>query len=330
MSLADRMSFAGNGFRYLSGEYLYENVRHVDWWQGEEIHTDRKNTTKTVYSSRLIVTMANGKAIKITDKSQFSKVNTTARKDVHEVMVNAAKRLLEKTFDARMNAYERDIMARNYAEWGSYQLTATGELYYRHAFCFKLDNTKIRCILYPFRLVCLPHHRRWWSRFLHTFMFNSETIELERDRDCFLYVMRKYAGLYWANETLPLHRGKAADGSTDKPKETPSSSVPPQQPKAEKAAHEIPKAKQEVPPPPPPPKPRLGVEHYLGVLALKPDTEWAIIKTEYRGLVKRYHPDLMRGRGANEAELKHAEDTLKTINEAFGWLEDYYRMKPKR
>ncbi len=335
MALAQRMAFFDSGFRYLGRDYLMRDVRHVDWWEGTDRQRGSDGKAIPRYRARLSVTFANGKTLHIRTKRQWSRTNTTIIADVHKVITDAAARLLERSFDFRMDAHERELAQKAFLQWGDHQLTRDGSLYHRNSYCFSLNDPQVRCMLYPFKLVAIPGHPRWWGRLLMRFVRADETLELERDRDCFLYILRKHMGLFWPKEPLRLYRGMAADGA----EKTPPKPEQPQGPRVNshyvpprESPQATPRPRQEEfvpPPPPPPPKPRLGEEYYLGILELREGVEWAEVKSGYRTLAKRYHPDLMRGRGAKEFELKVAEDKLKAINEAYAWLEDYYRMKPK-
>jgi len=315
-----------------------------DWWQGTDRQTGSDGKPIPRYRSRLKITLANGKTIPIRTKSQWSSTNSTILQDAHKVIAEAAEILLARSFNSRMDAYEKDFAQKGYVQWDDYQITRDGSLFYRASYCFNLNDPQVRSMLYSFKLVAMLGHKHWWGKLLMPFVRTDETLELERDRDCFLYLLRRHIGLYWPKEVLRVYRGIQADG-TPVGGATPQGGqasgqgqpVPDYQsvpPRDTPRPQEAPRARQNEyvpppPPPPPPPKPRLGEEHYLGILELREGVVWTEVKSGYRSLAKRYHPDLMRGRGASATELKLAEDKLKTINEAYAWLEDYYRMKPK-
>lgn len=84
-----------------------------------------------------------------------------------------------------------------------------------------------------------------------------------------------------------------------------------------------------MPPPFPPSIAMPSSPQHLATLGLGPEAKWDTVRATYRQLARKHHPDFMRGSGANEVAVKQAEETLKNINEAYGWLEDFYKLKPR-
>jgi hypothetical protein len=68
--------------------------------------------------------------------------------------------------------------------------------------------------------------------------------------------------------------------------------------------------------PPVPPMP-VAERDALAVLELTPPVTFAAIKTQYKTLVKKHHPDLHGG-------SRDAEEKFKSINQAFGILREIY------
>jgi DnaJ like chaperone protein len=53
------------------------------------------------------------------------------------------------------------------------------------------------------------------------------------------------------------------------------------------------------------------------VLDLEETSDFTIIKKQYRKLVRKYHPDIITGQGANKATIDEANTKLQEINEAY-------------
>ncbi|GEM_PF-1757849 len=68
---------------------------------------------------------------------------------------------------------------------------------------------------------------------------------------------------------------------------------------------------------------------YLKILGLDSNASFDEIKTAYRELAKKHHPDLLLAQGVPIERVRDSEEVLKTINSAYRWLSDYYQ-EPKR
>lgn len=309
---ASRLVFEGDAFVYGGRRYLYKDVRHIEFEQDTKRLNLNEPTVQWEFSSTLRVGMDTGKWVSIRLITTIRAVQKTATKSWHASMVQAAERLSALTFNPRMDALMQEVGARKYMRQGVYQVTTNGDLFKRYAFCLNIRSELVNNMLFTNRLVSVRKPKRWWRRVLWSFAHTGERIDLTRDRDCFLYFLRFYTGLYWPNETVRLWHGRAADGSTPKTAEHTGGK---NDPHAEMPVQ---------------PKPVATSVQHLATLGLTVDAKWDEVRGTYRQLARLHHPDLMRGRGAEAEAIKKAEDTLKSINHAYGWLEDFYRLKPKR
>jgi len=62
-------------------------------------------------------------------------------------------------------------------------------------------------------------------------------------------------------------------------------------------------------------------EKHLAVLGLKKGASRKQIKSAYRKMAKKYHPDLLKSKNLNEAQMADAAKTMLEINAAYEWLE---------
>lgn len=330
-----RLQFEGDGFVYAGQKYLYTSVKSVEFKRQTFILT-RQHSQQRVFDSKLRVTFHTGKRLNIYVNRKLGKYQRSPDRGVRDSMAAAAEWLQAYTFNGRMDRYEAEFAAKKFTTWGKYQIAANGDLFRRYAFCFNLRDEQVRCLLYDFHLTCLRRPKAWWKRILLGFMKNGETLDLSVDRDCFLYFMRKHLKMFWTDEPLRLYRGAAAEGTASGGSDG-GSQFEGRQGGGERrqdTRQERPHGRQEsgereAPPPPPPSKPMPSYPQHLATLGLGPDAEWDVVRATYRKLAREHHPDLVRGRGANEAAVKVAEEKLKVFNEAYGWLEDFYKLKPR-
>lgn len=60
------------------------------------------------------------------------------------------------------------------------------------------------------------------------------------------------------------------------------------------------------------------------ILGVSQNAEFSEIKAKYRELVKKYHPDLLMGKGASQIEIQEATKKLQEINEAYEILKEKF------
>ena len=63
-----------------------------------------------------------------------------------------------------------------------------------------------------------------------------------------------------------------------------------------------------------------GAAYFYGLLGLKVGASAAEVKSAYRELAKRYHPDRLRSKSLPKEEVEKAQDLLKKVNEARDWI----------
>lgn len=66
------------------------------------------------------------------------------------------------------------------------------------------------------------------------------------------------------------------------------------------------------------------VHHHLRVLGLAAGVTFAEIRTAYKLMAKRYHPDSVRAQGLPDGEVERSQEILKTINLSYEWLQRHY------
>ena len=62
-------------------------------------------------------------------------------------------------------------------------------------------------------------------------------------------------------------------------------------------------------------------------MGLSKDATFSEIKKKYRELVKKYHPDILMGKGADEEIIQEGTKKLQEINEAYKILKKRFGEK---
>lgn len=223
-----RLRFEATAFVWDGNNYPYVDVRGIEFKQ-HAYKPRADGDVKMLYESYLRIVFAGGKRLTIRLKPGFSKFIRTHDKQVHANVKTVADWFGAYTFNVRMDAYMADFRLKKYIAWGNYQITESGDLFYRHAYCMNLRSEQVRSMLFPFHLACLRRPEALWKRALEMLLKRREVLDLRRDRDCFLYLMERYVRLKWPSEVQRIYRGVAADGSKPAANGAKAENVPPRE-----------------------------------------------------------------------------------------------------
>lgn len=70
-----------------------------------------------------------------------------------------------------------------------------------------------------------------------------------------------------------------------------------------------------------PPRREHPLARHYRTLGAKPGDDMESLKRRYREIVKACHPDVLRARGAGEAEIKRATERMAAVNAAWAAIE---------
>lgn len=207
-------------------------------------------------------------------------------------VARAAAIFSKMTFNQRIDNYLSAMKSKGYVEWGHYQIASDGDLFDKQELILNIHAKTHALRLAPFELILHKTKKSIGER-LKASWTGKRTIPVSRDRDCFLYLMKYQFGITWQGEEVPQLR--SGEGS---------------------AARASTVAQR---------------DRYLHLLGLGGDASRDDIKSAFRQLARRYHPDVLKAGGATPAEVKSAEEFLKLLNHAYEWLtrHDPFTRNPK-
>ncbi len=73
----------------------------------------------------------------------------------------------------------------------------------------------------------------------------------------------------------------------------------------------------------PTPTKKMNLDDAYDILEASRQDSFEIIKKKYRKLVRKYHPDILSGKGADKHTIEEATKKLQVINEAYEMIEKY-------
>ena len=326
--LSGRLLCGAHDFAYNGKVYSYGEVKHVDRWQRIRRRTGHNGRPEVTYDASLALVFNDNSRVFLSPQPWW-RVWAPRDKPYYDKVLEAGEAMAARTFNPRMDGYAARMREKKYVSWGPYQITLSGELYYNFGYCLNLRGADVRCYLYPLRLVCVTRPKQLWKRLIYNFIKIDEIIDLTRDRDCFLTLLHTFLNITWPGETLRpwMNAPRAAGGGAASAGGGGGAAGARQQGGSGRQDGEAAGGTRREAPPRAKVMP--SSVQYLAVLSLHEGADWDAVRASYRKLVKLHHPDLVRGRGASAATVAEAEDTLKRLNEAYAWLEDFYRTKPK-
>ena len=116
-----------------------------------------------------------------------------------EALCAAAEFLLERTFDRRFAKYREQFEAEDRFFYGRYCFCRNGDILKRDRRLYNVHDTHFYILLGPFH-VHLEHKATLFERLRATVGQLGHTIDIGRDRDCFLSMYRLAYGTYWPDE----------------------------------------------------------------------------------------------------------------------------------
>ena len=125
-----------------------------------------------------------------------------------EALQRAHAVLAHMTFEARLASYERDMTERNYFLVGPYQIHRNGDLFKRGKLVLNLNGRDTHAKAGAFEVVVKERKRGGGLRgyLANAFAGAGETIPLEVDQDCVVYMLSTHLGLRWPNHPVPERR----------------------------------------------------------------------------------------------------------------------------
>lgn len=204
----DKLTFFDDTFEYNKKIYDYKNIKNVEFTAVATKHSTNFVHTGTSYDASLFLHFIDGNRLHIKQESSFLR---RKEKERSEAVMRAAGIFMNVTFNWRIEAYECQMNEKGFVSFGKHQISRNGDLFKNNERRFNIIKDDIRLGLGPFHLGCdrrnpgiIDKLRSWWSGPL-------EVIDISTDKDCFLYILKHYLGLYWQEHPAPEKRKSAKE-----------------------------------------------------------------------------------------------------------------------
>ncbi len=203
ISYLEDLVFHDDYFFYRGDKYPYKDVEHVQFTATVTKHSVNFVPTGSSYDVQLFIHLRGRSRLHIEHRKGLFRLK---QKEKFDAMMRAAGIFSGITFAQRVQAYEDQMKSRGFATWGKHQIGKNGDLFRNNELKFNIKGGDVEFRLGPFHVECTKKKPSIGDRLKALWSGPPEVVDISVDRDCFIYIMKHYLGLSWANETIPEKR----------------------------------------------------------------------------------------------------------------------------
>ena len=175
----------------------YNDIASVGWQATITQNSINGIHTGKDYSASLTIYTSDNSAIAITGDPGWT---GSLKKRGFEGLARAAEVIAEMTFVHRIGRIEQRLKERRFFGYGKLQFHQTGDVFENGLFAFNILTPSTRLMLNIFEMTII--FERTEKKFFGLLQNRSLKLSLERDRDCFLYMLKSIYGITFANERI--------------------------------------------------------------------------------------------------------------------------------
>jgi hypothetical protein len=191
-------------FRYCARWYEYRLIDGITFDATHTKHSINGVPTGSSYTSKLILHLANGDTVWIGQEHAYFSSKQKLRM---EAVWKASEIFSDLTFDQRLKKYDVQLRTKDFFSHGRYQFRRGGEVFKDSRYLFNVKEDNITVTLEPFKINFVAK-KSALQKAASFFVNLDESIDISRDRDCFLYMYRAATGHHWAKEHYRVPKAK--------------------------------------------------------------------------------------------------------------------------
>ncbi len=197
------LEFFDEGFTYGEKHYRYDQIEAITFSATHVRHSLNAIPAGNSYDAKLELQLAGGAVMRIQQENAFWGKDQKLRM---EAVWKANELLSELTFSHRLRKYEDQFAAKSFFSYGRYQFHKGGDVFLDGRLALRLNADDVGVSLQPFQ-ICLSRHRHTMrAKLAGMFSPSDPVIDISRDRDCLLYMLRRAYGLHWPQERYRARR----------------------------------------------------------------------------------------------------------------------------
>lgn len=197
------LEFLDYGFSYRGKDYRYDQIDSITFNATHTQHSISLIPAGNSYESNLELHLAgNAGTLRIQQQPAFWVKDQKLRMDA----VWRAKEILsELTFSNRIRKYEGQFTTKGFFSYGRYQFHNDVNVFIDGKLLLSVTSNDITVSLLSSQ-ICLAQRRDTFLTKLSGIFSADRVIDISRDRDCFLYMLRRAYNFYWPKEHYRTRR----------------------------------------------------------------------------------------------------------------------------
>ena len=185
-------------FVYKGKSFKYSDIRSIRFNATVTKHSVNFIPTGKSYDGTLEINLRSSTTVSIRpDTNWVGGMRERGLNALHQIK----EILSDITFNQRLDAFEEEVKNKGFFSYGRYQFHRNGDLFRDRVYQFNLKDPSVTLGLSIFELH-VNRKRTGLGRAIKLVAGDDENINIEQDRDCFLYMMKHHIGFTWKNEIV--------------------------------------------------------------------------------------------------------------------------------
>lgn len=195
----DALRIDKDRLRHRQTDVLYRHISSIEYRRSHLFHRDDLYCDALKDGAYLVLHLIDGRQFRIRQHKRVLDID----KHWNEALWNVKETLSEKTFSSRLNLYEEALASDGCLHIGNHRLDPDGSLFLRKVRLGNVWDGSFLLFLLPFDLMIRKKIKSANERIGDAFLGERYRIDLGRDRDCLLHLLKHRFGLVWRDGTRP-------------------------------------------------------------------------------------------------------------------------------
>lgn len=190
------LDFGDDAFTYNVLRFVYKSIRGLTFTAVHTKHYTNAVPTGSSYDAKLILHLPDTEIYITPEWAYWAK----SQKVRMEAVWKAKEIFSEITFLQRLKSYDDQFSTKGFFSYGQYQFRKGGDVFKDGALIGNANDAGVSVTLGPFRIFFTKTNKSMLEKLASIVVNYDWSIDVSRDRDCFLHMYRLATEKYWPNE----------------------------------------------------------------------------------------------------------------------------------